>query len=233
MPKIVESKNILQIKYESEGKNSVYMLTIEYADKEEKGSRSKTGFKENKTIIEFYNYKLEDIIVSLLGLSQSKIEVIGKSLNTSLIIGFKVETALMKFKKSKSLLIDILCKTFSFEIKKQTIEKEGWSMTCPNEQLLESYNIPKNQKVSSSMSSNSQEWIGTQITINVLQKALENQFNVIVFDDTDLAYHYDFRFPLKNKKSAKEYLEKEYGIILNNAIKPVEITVLDFENKIK
>ncbi|MFI5221067.1 MAG: TlpA disulfide reductase family protein [Bacteroidia bacterium] len=200
--------------------NTAYKIEIK-VNNLEMGSSSYSH--NNSKEIKIFNKTLKHIISEMLGVSQMRIDTGAKNFGKPLDVNLTIDDKYSTPENNRKIFLFLLQKELNIELQKTEKEEEVWVLSAKSDSLIHHYQ--RNDKVGAS--SNKKEWKGTGVSLDDLVNELEDEFQVIVFNETRLKEYYELKIPLGNFEEAKNILIHTYGLKLEKNKRRIEIVTID------
>lgn len=116
---------------------------------------------------------------------------------------------------------------FGMKMKYVTETRKGWALTLAFPDRLKPSSVSKGYSTALTDST----WIGVGVSIPVFVRGLESQLKEHFFDETNADGRFDFDVRTNDFKVLRSTLEQQYGIVLREAERPIQIIRLFFPNR--
>ncbi len=205
--------------------DNLFTLTIERllsfdVNSSRRGSRTHSQTLGDKFVLEYQEQPLKDILISLMKITNARLQIDGNLNDEILNVSMKGDKPMYTQVAEKKTL-ETLCEMFNIKIDKVFQQRKGYKFVCTDPGKL----IPNEFKSSSSYS-DSANWRADGVPLSSVTTTLESIYDVLIFQDSPSDQKYDFVIPIGNFKQAKKELETNYGVLLEETIQNVEVTVV-------
>lgn len=179
----------------------------------------------------YYSGNLSSAIASLEGVSFARVKSSNKVLTPNIIIDInRIPTPY----NQERMAYKFLSKYYNFSVNQRYDTCDVWVLRKSTVSKLVKFDENNDSVVRySRFTPDKKGWEGVGITINDLAYNIEEIFDVIVSEDNSDEEYYNFLIPATAFKSVldlKEYLFKNYGLILEKDRKLEWIYFIDFNN---
>ena len=132
--------------------------------------------------------------------------------------------------KAKSDILNTLMETYNFSIRRDTVIREVYLLKASENPRLSAKNTYEEPGVLN------KHWIEPDSTFygdnqetKFIARCLEDRYKVIVFDETGITGEYDWKIDNVPFDKIGELLSEKYGLYLEKAMRPVEMSVVYFK----
>lgn len=167
-----------------------------------------------------------DFVSKLLGQPTTRIKVDGEPPMEPFDLTLRV-TVPTTDSVLEARALQALTDVFRMNMKYEVETRKGWALVLAFPDRL----APSAVKKGSSTSITDSTWIGVGVPISVFARGLESRIKQHFFDETNTEGKFDFDVPTKGIAELRKTLEQQYGILLREAERPIEIIRLSFPSK--
>lgn len=209
--------SISQIEWSAESfPRDIYQIDVKRNDYMDRAAR---GFQRDGKELTIVNSTLKDILADLLQISRPRVSILDSNRYD---VRFKIPEGFPHHRFSE-IVASSLLEEMKYSKEIQTKMAKGYELQLRDSDLFISNAIDTTQAYTGHATSEiSGRWKGSGVGIELLINELENRFNVLIANGTQLNGYFELSFPIGSFDQARKELLENYGLEMVSAEFEVE-----------